>query len=214
MTDRKPSQERHPNGSESQTGNAEEDFEAIYRETYRKTLAYALRRTRTADDAHDVVAQTYMVAWRRLDQLFDAREPQAWLYAVAYRVLTNQRRSHRRQAGLVERVESQASFRKTPVDPARLAQGRDEASIVAAAMASLSGRDQEILRLVAFEELDHDEIAEVLGIKRPLVRSILYRARQRLNKALARQDTQPNDGSGHNTMEEAPNRSSQRSPDE
>lgn len=155
-----------------------------------------------------------MVAWRRLDQLLNAREPQAWLYAVAYRVLTNQRRSHRRRAGLVERVESQAGIHETPIDPAHLVEGRDEVSTVAAAMASLSPRDQEILRLVAFEELDHAEIAEVLGIRKPLVRSVVYRARRRLDRALAKQTAPPNDPSGHNTTEEAPNRSSQRSPDE
>jgi len=98
MTHPKPSQGNHlTNNNESAGENAEADFEAIYRETYRKTLAYALRRTRAAQDAHDVVAETYIVAWRRLDQLLNAREPQAWLYAVAYRVLTNQRRSHRRR---------------------------------------------------------------------------------------------------------------------
>lgn len=186
----------------------------IYRDTYRKTLAYALRRTRTAQDAHDVVAETYVVAWRRLDQLLDAQEPQAWLYGVAYRVLTNQRRSHRRRTSLVERVESQARLQENPVDPASLVVGRDEAATVAAAMRSLSSRDQEILRLVAFEELDHMEIAAALGIRQPLVRSVVYRARRRLDKALAREAPLRKDRSGHNNAEEAPDGSSKRSPDE
>ena len=70
-----------------ETANAEEFFETLYKQTYRKTLAYVLRRTVNAVDAHDVVAEIYLVAWRRLDVLRQVKEPQAWLYAVAYKAL-------------------------------------------------------------------------------------------------------------------------------
>lgn len=188
-------------------GNAERTFEDLYRQTYRKTLAYALRRTTSTSDAHDVVAETYLVAWRRLDAFLDMREPQAWLYGVAYRVLANQRRSTARRTSLIEKAK--ASRIETSVDPALTTEARDELDRVAAAMSTLSDRDQEALRLAAYEGLDHREIAVALESSAALVRTILYRARQRLNRALDSQDARLKHDSGHKSDVDQTNPSSQ-----
>lgn len=164
--------------------SAEERFERIYHATYRKTLAYALRRTRNEADAHDVVAETYLVAWRRLDKLAEVKEPQAWLYAAAYGVISNLRRSQDRYQKLTVRAEA-LSVREPAADPAWSTERRDDYHQVVAAMARLSERDQEILRLVAYEDLDRTGVARVLGISTSLVRSRLFRARHRLEAALA-----------------------------
>lgn len=174
-------------------------FEEIYRSTYRKTLAYALRRTRNRADAHDVVADTYLVAWRRLDELLGVGKPQAWLYGVARRTLTNQRRGMRRHEDLTIRSIRQGGIEGWVPDPAWSTEQRNEFERVEKAMEGLSARDQEILRLVAYEELDHAEVAVVLGIRPGAVRSMLYRARRRLNKVLDEPLTRPIDESGHNT---------------
>lgn len=182
-------------------------FEAVYRETYRSTLAYALRRTTIEADAHDVVAETYTVAWRRVHELRKARLPQAWIYGIAYNVLSNQRRARTRREALTGKVRQQSGVVEWPVDPAWSVEKRQQITEVCTALADLPQRDQEVLRLAAFEELDPYEIAMVLSVPAPLVRSILYRARNRLTKALesaARQggvtghkndDGEPSDGS-------------------
>lgn len=172
-------------------------FERIFRVTYRATLAYARRRTREAQDAQDVVAETYLVAWRRIDELAKAHEPQAWLYGVAYRVLANQRRGMRRREQLADRAAALSTERQID-DPSRSAVSRSELKQVEEAMGVMSPRDQEVLRLAAWEGLTHREIAVALGIKRPLVRSVLHRARQRLNTALDEVRTRHSTGPGHN----------------
>lgn len=172
-------------------------FERIFRATYQKTLAYALRRADGEADAHDVVAETYLVAWRRIDQLRRAEEPQAWLYGVAYKTLGNRRRSRRRRQSLAEKVATEPTSLSAP-DPAQNAVADDELSRVAEAMERLSPRDREVLRLTTFEGLSHREIGQVLGIKRPLVRSVLYRARQRLTRAVEDQpSSRQSSGAGH-----------------
>jgi len=65
-------------------------------------LAYALRRT-SREDAADVVAETFLVAWRRVDDV-DEHGALPWLYAVARRVLLSQQRATRRQQAIAERV--------------------------------------------------------------------------------------------------------------
>jgi DNA-directed RNA polymerase specialized sigma24 family protein len=68
----------------------EERFEGLFRQNYAAVRAYALRRA-PHDVAQDVAAETFLVAWRRLDDVPDDALP--WLYGVARRVLANQRRS-------------------------------------------------------------------------------------------------------------------------
>ena len=79
-------------------------FEGLFRSEADLVRAYALRR---ADPtvADDVVAETFLVAWRRLDDVPEA--PRSWLLGVARRVLANRRRGDDRSAHLVAALEEQ-----------------------------------------------------------------------------------------------------------
>lgn len=162
---------------------AEERFRRLHAETYGKLMAYARRRTPSPADAEDLVAATLLVAWRRLEDVLAADEPLAWLYGVAHRTLANQRRSRARAQALVDRIEEQAPRPVGDVED-EVAE-RDELRTVRRALATLHPRDQEVLRLAAFEDLTPAAIGAVLGMSAPHVRTVLYRARQRLRRALA-----------------------------
>ena len=154
-------------------------FNALFTEHQRHVLAYAIRRTNTFADAEDVAAETFTIAWRKLESI-PAPEPLPWLYAVARRVLANHRRGHGRRERLASllRVEDVAT-------PMRV--GEDIDGPAFAALATLSPADQELLRLVAWEELGNRQIAAVLGITPNAVAIRLHRARERFANALARE---------------------------
>ena len=153
-------------------------FDALFTAHQRHVLAYAMRRTQAWADAEDVAAETFTIAWRKLDAI-PADEPLPWLYAVARRVLANHRRGNGRRERLAAllRVEDVAT-------PMRAGEDRDGPAF--AALGSLSPADQEILRLVAWEELGNQAIATVLGITPNAVAIRLHRARARFADALAR----------------------------
>lgn len=158
-------------------------FTKLFEETYRDVLAYALRRTRDRPDAEDVVANTYLVAWRRLEEALGAEAPLAWLYGVAYRTLANQRRSELRASALRQRLESDSS----PSGPDRVpdvVEVREELADVLGALGKLKERDREVLRLAAFEGLSPTQIGDVLGVSGSRARTYLYRARRRLQRAV------------------------------
>src|SRR3954452_6184076 len=75
---------------------AEARFRRLYKEHGREILAYALRRADGAEDAADVVAETFLVAWRRLEDVPPGAQARLWLYGVARRALAHQRRGGRR----------------------------------------------------------------------------------------------------------------------
>ncbi|MGH8874151.1 MAG: RNA polymerase sigma factor, partial [Acidimicrobiia bacterium] len=153
--------------------------------TNRQVLAYCLRRTPSREDAEDLVAATYLVAWRKIEEVQAAQIPLAWLYGVAYRTLSNQRRGSARRARLLDRLRRQPTLHRSD-DPALVVEGRAEGERLRQALESLSEIDQELLRLAALERLSHSEIAQVLGTSEGAVGSRLHRARRRLHEAYRR----------------------------
>lgn len=156
---------------------ASEGFTGLFERTHGALLAYAVRRVADPADAADVVADTFLIAWRRLEAIpVDAER--AWLFGVARRVLANRNRGTRRRHAMVDRLrESLATL------PGREPLGSERLPL-AEALDRLSERDRELLRLLAWEELSHEEIAVALGISAGAVRVRLHRARQRLQAAL------------------------------
>jgi RNA polymerase sigma factor (sigma-70 family) len=152
----------------------EERFTAIFEAHYRRVDAYVRRRVPPSATA-DIVAETFLAAWRHLDRLSD--QPLPWLYRVAALEIAHRRRTVVRDEQLwLRAAASPWSF--TEEDPAELVAGRDQ---WATAFGSLSEADREVLRLVAWEDLEHQEAAEALGCTVMAFRVRLHRARRRLS---------------------------------
>ncbi len=157
-------------------GERRDRFERLFADHYEALLAYALRRA-TRDEAEDVVADAYLVVWRRLDEVpADARP---WLFGVARRVLADQRRGERRRASLRARIAAQPC-------PAPVTTGSSD---VLSALARIPERDRELLLLVAWDGLAPVQAARALGISRVAVRVRLHRARKRFATALDIRDS-------------------------
>ncbi len=155
----------------------DERFAALFERTHRPLLAYALRRVSDPADAADVVAETFLVAWRRLDDVPLGEAARPWLFGVARRVLANLYRGERRRDALTERLRQQLTEVTVEAD--------EPDTPALAALRRLPEADREVLRLLAWEELARDEIALVLGVSRAAVRVRLHRARRRLREQMA-----------------------------
>ena len=160
-----------------------EVFRDLYETAYPRVLGYALRRTLTPEDAADVVAETFLTAWRRFDELPSGEGILPWLYGVAHRQLANQRRGELRKTALSERLarelEALAPGSRDPL-PSDLAG-------FASAWRRLRPQDRELLGLVVWEDLSHDQLARLMSWPRELVRLRVHRARRRLAAELAKQ---------------------------
>jgi RNA polymerase sigma-70 factor (ECF subfamily) len=153
-------------------------FDALFAEHFPAVRAYAVRRG-AASAADDVLSETFLVAWRRLDAVPADALP--WLLGVARRVLANQRRGEARRGALVElltRVRRSAAIVEPAVDV------HDTFGSLGEAIASLSAQEREALLLVAWEELEPQRAARVVGCSAQAFRARLYRARRRLAEAL------------------------------
>jgi RNA polymerase sigma-70 factor (ECF subfamily) len=142
------------------------DFERIYQQHARAIAAYALRRVRSEEDAEEVVAETFLVAWRRGGEL--RGDPLPWLYGVARRVLANQARKAGRAA---------IELRDDVVAPVDTSSERRE---LVAAVLRLPELERDALLLTVWEGLDQQACARALGCSRVAVALRLRRARGRL----------------------------------
>ena len=160
-------------------------FEVLYASCQKAIFGYVLRRVTRPEDAADVIAETFRVAWRRLEEVPDGEEARLWLYGVARRALANQRRGEQRRTALIERLRAELATAPAVYEP------ESRLSEIVSALARLTESERELLRLEGWEGLDVGQIATVLGISQNAVRIRLHRARRRLARELAARDRDP-----------------------
>jgi RNA polymerase sigma-70 factor (ECF subfamily) len=155
-------------------------FDALFREHHPAVRAYARRRV-PPEDVDDIVSETFLVVWRRLDDVPEA--PLPWLLAVARNVAGTEWRGAARRERLWLKAQSGHVERFDPGDP-EIVDGR-----VLAALAVLKERDREALTLVAWDGLTPAQAAAVLGVPSARFRQRLHRAGRRLRAELADERT-------------------------
>lgn len=150
-------------------------FERLYQGYAGAVLTFVRRRT-SSIEAEDVAAEVFLAAWRRLEEV--PSDPLPWLLAIARGALSNRRRGVERSSALIMRLRELEPT--VPVGgEAQTPDGR-----VLQALATLAPADQELLLLVAWEQLNRRQLAQALGTSVGTVAVRLHRARNRLARAL------------------------------
>ena len=164
------------------TSDRESPFRALYADAYADVLRFVQRRVHPSH-AEDVVAEAFLVAWRRFDDA--PRRPddrRAWLFGIARNCLLNARRGQGRADALAVRVADATSAGDAAggLDSEHVAAYLD----IATAWRALSETDQEALALTVYEDLTSPQAARVLGITPAAYRLRLLRARRALRGRL------------------------------
>jgi RNA polymerase sigma-70 factor (ECF subfamily) len=157
-------------------------FDRLWGDCAPAVVRYA-RRHVLPDEVEDVVAETFVVAWRRLEEVPPYGLP--WLLGVARNISANVRRGRRRQEALSDRIAS--GLDDEPVWP----ETDDDGGTVTAALHRLPDADRELLTLIAWDGLSHEEAAEALGCSRGALKVRLHRARQRFAALLGQGSADP-----------------------
>jgi RNA polymerase sigma-70 factor (ECF subfamily) len=156
-------------------------FELLYGRHAAAVKAYVMRRAGESI-ADDVVAEVFVVCWRRFEDV--PAEPLPWLLGVARRVLSTQWRGEKRREALAQRLQHDSN-------PAAATVHLSEDGVLADALGRLSENDRELLLLIAWDGMTPSGAAAVLGIKPATARVRLLRARRRLTVALGRAESAP-----------------------
>lgn len=156
-------------------GERRRRFDALFREQVEGIASYCRWRSHSRGDAEDAVAEVFLIAWRRLDDVPAGDDARPWLYATARRVMANQARAHARRSRLNRRLTAEAATAPAEEDP-RISRVHD-------ALAALGPRDREVLLLAEWEGLTPAEIGRALHRPPVTIRVRLHRARSRFRAA-------------------------------
>ncbi|MFI9761251.1 RNA polymerase sigma factor [Streptomyces sp. NPDC051963] len=157
-------------------------FEGLAQVVTEPLHRYLVRRS-ALDMVEDVLSETLLVLWRRIDQvpgvrngsLPDRDEVLPWCYGVARGCLANARRADRRRLRLVERLIG------VQQEPPAVATDHGD---LHAALDALGELDREVIRLWAWEELAPRQIAEATGMTSNAVSLRLHRAKKKIAEQL------------------------------
>lgn len=166
------------------TVSAEARFRVLFEATYREVRAFAVRRLPDRSAVDDVVSETFLVAWRRFEQVpTDHAEALLWLYRVAQYGVLNAHRGERRRHALRERMRASVPAVAQDRDP--LVALDDERETLVSAFATLPEEDRTVLLLAAWEGLTGQALAAVLDCTVTAAATRLSRARSRFASAVA-----------------------------
>jgi RNA polymerase sigma factor (sigma-70 family) len=165
---------------------AEPEVFAVLFDRYAADIHHYAARRLGASAADDLVAETFLVAFRRRGS-YDTGRSQArpWLYGIATTLIARQRRSERRLYRALARTGLDPLPEPIADQVVRRVAAQGQQRRLAAALAGLSPADREVLLLLAWGGLSYAEIAEALGVPVGTVRSRLHRARRKVREALA-----------------------------
>jgi len=151
-------------------------FEGVFRAHHRSVARFVAARYPTVDGG-DLVALTFEVAWRRLDDApLDA--VRGWLFGIARNHARNAIRRRGRQRVLVDVLAIQPVRRVAWLHDERLPV--ETAERLAAALGQLSESDRDVIELAAFDGLSGADLGAALGVSAGAASVRLHRARERL----------------------------------
>lgn len=169
----------------SEAGGDRDRFAATFHDLSPRIYAYA-RRQCDAEAAHDVVSDTFLVAWRRYSDM--PSDPLPWLLVIARNTISDRRRRGQRRdrlAGTLARLERSAGH------GAGADHGVIERETLLAALGELSDLEREALLLVAWDGLTNTAAAAVAGCSVRAFEVRLSRARARLTRAISSPSAPP-----------------------
>lgn len=166
-----------------------ERFEELYGAAYSDLVRFVVRRRYPPDQAEDVVAEAFAIAWQRLSDLpTDFGAARAWLFGITRRLLLAKRRTDARGQELSVRIAGEIAVSGPTLEHDDLVATSVD---LAQAWSNLTAAHQEALSLSVWEGLTGAQAAQVLGISSVAFRIRLSRARRLLKHGLSPSSSGP-----------------------
>jgi RNA polymerase sigma-70 factor (ECF subfamily) len=164
-------------------GGDADAFGVLFDQYARAIYRYAHRLTGDAAAAEDLVAETFLEAWRlrrKVREEGDGLEP--WLYGIATNVLRNSRRAARRYRAALDRIPRPEPTPDHADDLAERVGEEEEFAAARTALRSLRPGEREVVALCIWSGLTYAQAAEALDVPVGTIRSRLSRAKSRLQE--------------------------------
>ncbi len=169
-------------------GNADA-LGALYDLSVDALKALVLRLVRNHADSDDVLSEVYKQVWERPRQYQAERGPvMAWLFVIARTRALDLMRKRRNTVDWASVAPSAREETDTPTPTADdLLQSMQESSHIHRALLQLTAEQRRMLDLAYFQDMSHQEIADLTGVALGTVKSHIRRGQQALKEVLEAQ---------------------------
>ncbi len=171
--------------------DARETFRELVENTHSRVYRVAFTLLESQHEAEEVVQETFVRAWERLDELRDPSATTSWLLKIAGNLARDKRRLWRRRSNepfdeaTIEPLRG-LLWEGTLESPDQVVLRKQRAEALRRAVDGLREPQRVVIVLREIEEMTYEEIASALDIPVGTVESRLHRARQKLAKKLRR----------------------------
>lgn len=164
----------------------EATFERLFAEYSSPIFNFVLRMVGDTDRAADIVQDTFIKAYRRLDSLTDEGATRSWLYRIATNTAIDEMRRRRfvTPMGDHDAHHNRADSRPTPEEQF-MASSLD--SRIQRALLRLRPNHRQCILLSDLQDMSAQQIGDVMGMSHGAVRTLLCRARGEMRRELAKE---------------------------
>ena len=161
-------------------------FASLIRKYQKQVHALAWRKIGDFQIAEDIVQETFLQVYQKLETLNDPTQFSRWLHAIVNHLCIAWHRKNRLQTESLEEIhiseiETEPYSRYIASEHEKISADAQR-DLVERLLAKLKESDREVITLHYFEEMTSSEIGTFLGVSENTVKSRLHRARQRLKK--------------------------------
>ena len=148
--------------------------------------AFLLARTADAETARDLLQDTFLRLWRRLDEVavLDEGRQRAWLVTVARNLVIDRYRADATRRATLAAVAHETHHAAHQADAVDQLAARDDLAVLDAAIAALPDDEREVLTMTVVAGMTSRQVGEALDLPAGTVRYRLHRARTRLAERL------------------------------
>jgi len=167
-------------------GNSKSELESISELHYMAIYKYCYTRLRSNEHCYDVTNDVFVILCEKWDKL-SKENIKAWLYRTANNEIKKFFRKHKKRLSEIEYIENLDDFKANSltyeqdfenISDEVIDEHRDEI------LDGLSGGEKELYDMVFTKKLSYDEVCDRLSITKDVLKSRVYRLRQKINEAV------------------------------
>lgn len=168
---------------------SQEALEEIFQRYKKRILNFALRLLGNLADSEDVVSEVFFIVTSKKSSYAPTAKFSTWIHTIAYRRSIDRIRARKKTVfSWFQKQDSDAMNELEFMDPGPLADEqaskKETEALVKDAVERLPLKYKEVVVLREYQQLSYEEIAKVLGCSKNKVKTLLFRARERLKKKL------------------------------
>lgn len=165
-------------------------FEALVEAHQGRVIGTIAKMLGDETDAEDIAQQVFIRVWNSASRYMPSAKFTTWLFTILRNLVFNEMRRRKRHPVLsLERGDDERSFQQPDTQakpPSAVLLDAEMQQAIQAAIDSLPEVQRMAIVLRRYQDVPYEEIAKILKLSVPAVKSVLFRARQELREKLRR----------------------------